>query len=393
MAHNTPMINQHEWPSREITGGQSGTRDLAELKAQQVLTKNREDFTEKEKQYEIAEKNLRVRIARQNEERLRLEKEKRDSDDKNEYLINIIQGFHKMLDTKPVKITDANIHLVVWGWQDRYCKLGEERDFYKKEAGKQAQMVQSSQHEAQKMSHQNDQLINERDNLHHRANKLQQHVHTMQHEMDQLKQSISKLQQENFELQDDSSNMAGSFPTLEEVLNNFQYLNEQQLVEFILRFDGIPAAEELPKFLASLTTGLTALVLTEYNHFLTQVYPSSLQHLRSQPSRLNQELTIHLQKHYRSIVDMDPKLQACGVSVPEVWAGVKGFGKEVGTMLRAFHGAIWQIQLTPQLKFTELWEFDRAAHKCPLQGSKPVVVFPPLVYADTTNIAAFGYAY
>jgi hypothetical protein len=98
----------------------------------------------------------------------------------------------------------------------------------------------------------------------------------------QMELQVNKLQQENYELQSTTSNMIGTFSTLEEVIQHYSYLGEQQLVDFILDFeDKCTPSDQFIDFLATLAQGVHTHVTSQHDTFFQNIFPGSLHNLAS----------------------------------------------------------------------------------------------------------------
>jgi hypothetical protein len=205
----------------------------------------------------------------------------------------------------------------------------------------------------------------------------------------QLELQVNKLQQENYELQSTASNMVGIFSTLEEVVQHYSYLGEQQLVDFILDFkDKCTPSDQFIDFLATLTQGVHTHVTSQHDTFFQNIFPGPLHNLASWKSQLNVELHTHLQNNYKSIMQVGD----FGEFVPKEWQQVAGFSPRFSNIVGLLHDIFWQIKLTPQLHLGVAGTIiPHVTHKSPLQSSNPKVVLHPLTFNE--KIIACGYLY
>jgi len=190
-----------------------------------------------------------------------------------------------------------------------------------------------------------------------------------------------------------SSDMSSPFPTLEEVQRNFVTFGQQKMTKFFLDFR--KKGSNLPAFLVELVRSVASFIEQQQGLIFNDAFPGDLAHLKSQQSKLTDELTSHLQAHYKEITNVSLWRERISQSLlpPQMDSNVDGFEGAAHNLALALHDLIWQVRLTSQLRFDNFEAFNEDKHNNIVGVLQPTVVFPALLYSESGNLAQQGFAY
>lgn len=231
-------------------------------------------------------------------------------------------------------------------------------------------------------------LIQERQavtNLHNLREATTAQIDKLNRKIFGLEQNIKSLQQENFDLRSAGSNMAGSFPTLEEVVSKYSTIGQQHIVEFILNCEDLPQ-DEVVSILLELFVELDDIFARQRRIFFNTFAPASV----AISNALQRELITHLQGNYKTIMNLKKFLQRKKQNiVPDV--SLPGFEESFFAIACKIHKLLWIVELSPNLCWaSDNFEYTKQLHQNLLGSTSPVVILPPLKHEG--KIIAQGFA-
>lgn len=208
----------------------------------------------------------------------------------------------------------------------------------------------------------------------------------LQSTVNSLELNTKKLQQENFELRGATSNMIGTFPTLEEVVARFYSLGQQHIVEFVFSCEKVEFTKIVRK-IKRLACKLEKISSRQRTAFYAKVAPAPV----AVSHALERELNLHLQANYKEIMDLKEFLHRKSKTiVPKLDVAIPNFEEAFLSLACEIHDFLWIVTLTPNLGWGAQCEYTKSHHQNLLDSDSPTVVFPPLV--RNGKVIALGFA-
>lgn len=221
----------------------------------------------------------------------------------------------------------------------------------------------------------------------------------LQVENEKLQEVINKLLKENHDLQIRTTNMNGTFPALEQILNRFNNFGQQILVGYFSQFDSLVNSwEEFTSFVASIANSTFWLVERQYEKIVKVLFPESLSDFAESNQPISRELTTHLQNNYHQIMSLERWCSRRKTTVVDKFfsatspfLSIPNFAQETTRIVTEMYDLFCQIVLSKNIKFGLAGDYDPTIYNNPFSTSMPMVVFRPLL--EGSDIVAKGFAY
>ena len=214
-----------------------------------------------------------------------------------------------------------------------------------------------------------------------------------------LQRTINLLQQENYNLQVNSSNVKGTFPTLETIVISYSHFGHQIMLGFICQFeDSFEVTSSLYAYLEALVSDVRSLVDKQYSHVFNFLFPEPLSQLGNSRD-LAKQLHEHLQSNYKLIMKLDEwceqheskKLVERFVAPTVCSYDLSDKSSEITQIVKDMHDVFWQIKLSNKLEFGEIGGFKPTHYHNSFSVQEPKVILPCLLVGET--IVAKGFAF